>query len=78
MNSSIFEKVLSRMVNYNAPDTTLINHAMKVYSFTQVLCHGEKVDVGTQLIAGIAGILHDIGIREAERKYHSSMELSGT
>ena len=81
MNASIFGQVLSRMVEYNAPDMMLINHAMKVYSFTQVICGGEKVDEDVQLIAGLSGILHDIGIREAERKYQSSawnyQELEG-
>lgn len=76
-----FQKAMDAMIAYNAPDVRRINHALKVFSFTQSICCGEKVGTDVQLIAGLCGLLHDIGIHAAERKYHSSagsyQELEG-
>lgn len=72
MNDFIFSEIISKMIEYNDPDLKRINHAMKVFSFTQALCFREKVTADIQLVAGITGILHDIGIHEAEKKYNSS------
>jgi len=72
MIEDIFSETIARMISYNAPDLKRINHAMKVFTFTRALCFGERASTNTQLVAGITGILHDIGIHEAERKYNSS------
>ena len=64
--------VLQKMALYFGQDVRRINHALKVYGFTQILLEGEKVSGETRLITELAAILHDIGIKEAERKYQSS------
>lgn len=72
MNNFIFSEVMNKMIDYNAPDIKRINHSLKVFSFTQALCLKEKVTSDIQLISGISGLLHDIGIHNAEKKYNSS------
>ncbi|MFL0250318.1 HD domain-containing protein [Clostridium neuense] len=60
------------MVLYFDGDVRRINHAMKVYSFAKTI--GELEDIGESklLILEVAAVLHDIGIKESERKYNSS------
>ncbi len=49
-----------------------INHALKVFAFAQIISSRESPDAGMQEIIAYTALLHDIGIREAERKYKSS------
>ena len=72
MSYYFFDEIMHRMITYNVPDIKRINHAMKVFSFTQALCFGENAKPNIQIVAGITGILHDIGIHEAENKYNST------
>ncbi|MCX7726067.1 MAG: HD domain-containing protein [Chitinispirillaceae bacterium] len=62
-------------------DLKRINHSLKVYSFANIIADGEKVSEKDIKIISMAAILHDIGIKEAERKYNSSaaefQELEG-
>lgn len=64
--------VVNKMVLYFDGDVRRINHAMKVYSFAKTI--GELEDIGESklLILEVAAVLHDIGIKESERKYNSS------
>ena len=70
--------VITKMILFFGTDTRRIHHAMKVYSFACALWDAEAADAGpgdddarkTALLC--AAVLHDIGITEAERKYHSS------
>lgn len=64
--------VVNKMVLYFDGDVRRINHAMKVYSFAKTI--GELEDIGEDklLILQVAAVLHDIGIKESERKYNSS------
>lgn len=64
--------VLQKMALYFGQDVRRINHALKVYGFAQILLEGEKVSGEVRIITELAAILHDIGIKEAERKYNSS------
>lgn len=61
------------MIDYFQGDLGRINHSIKVYSFSQIISHQEGVDKKTAEIIDYAAILHDIGIKESERKYKSSM-----
>lgn len=65
-------KITEEMIEYFNKDVRRINHALKVHSFCQVICSLEKLSENDQLIVNLSGILHDIGIKEAERKYNSS------
>jgi hypothetical protein len=64
--------VLLKMVYYFGNDVKRINHALKVYGLAQTILEGEKIQEDFCLVTELAAILHDIGIKEAERKYNSS------
>jgi len=66
------DDILLRMVRYFGDDIKRIGHALKVYGFTQAILAGEGLKGDQKLITELAAILHDIGIKEAERKYNSS------
>ncbi len=64
------EKVLSEMINYFGNDTKRISHAMKVtYYAEKILSSEPKAD---RRVVILSAILHDIGIKECERKYNST------
>jgi len=64
--------VLERMMSYFGPDVRRINHALKVYALAGFIGRCENLSAPELLGLELAAILHDIGIKEAERKYHSS------
>lgn len=64
--------VLQKMIFYFEKDARRINHALKVYSFSKNIGELEGLNNNELLILEIASILHDIGIKESERKYNSS------
>ncbi|MDY0092495.1 MAG: HD domain-containing protein [Candidatus Vecturithrix sp.] len=64
--------ILFDMIRYFRDDAKRINHAMKVYSFAHTICCSENIHGIKQDIIELAAILHDIGIKEAEKKYHST------
>ncbi|HBF38561.1 MAG TPA: HD family phosphohydrolase [Firmicutes bacterium] len=68
----MIEQVLNEMITYFKNDTRRINHALKVYGFATTLSGLEKLSEAEKEITQYAAILHDIGIKEAERKYNSS------
>jgi len=63
------EKLIKKLKDYFGQDLKRINHAENVMHFAEELLRQEKADWH---IVIPASILHDIGIREAERKYGSS------
>jgi len=64
--------IMNDMIRYFHNDVRRINHALKVYDFARLIAHESGVDKETRQVIKIAALLHDIGIKEAERKYHSS------
>jgi len=64
--------VMNDMIRYFQNDVRRINHALKVYDFACLIAEESGVDDEKRQVIGIAALLHDIGIKEAERKYHSS------
>jgi HD superfamily phosphodiesterase/predicted RNA-binding Zn-ribbon protein involved in translation (DUF1610 family) len=64
------EKILSEMMNYFGNDIKRITHAMKVLYFAEKILKEEK-DADRRVVI-ISAILHDIGIKECERKYNST------
>lgn len=73
--------ILNKMTAYFGCDTRRINHALKVYGFARAIMAKENLDEREALAVELSAVLHDIGIREAERKYQSSagkyQELEG-
>ncbi len=68
----MINNVLLEMIKYFGHDTKRINHAVKVYSYADAICKSEEISDDLKKIVEFASILHDIGIKEAERKYNSS------
>ena len=64
--------MLNRMIAYNAGDPVRIQHAVKVFAFAQNIARNEQCSEDLVFILSMAAILHDIGIHNAEEKYHSS------
>ncbi len=66
------DKIIMEMINYFNKDVKRINHALKVYSFCNTIGTLEQLSDKELLVVSLSGILHDIGIKEAEKKYNSS------
>ena len=58
------------MIGYFGTDTRQVAHALKVFALAEALSGGLEAEKRQTLL--VAAILHDIGIPNAERKYHSS------
>ncbi len=63
------EKILGEMTRYFTPDIKRIQHAEKVLYFAEKIMESEG---GDRNVVIPAAILHDIGIKECERKYNST------
>lgn len=74
-------KVVQSMVEYFGKDVKRINHALKVLSFSGIISEETVSEKKTDEIIRYAAILHDIGIKEAEKKHNSTagnyQELEG-
>lgn len=65
-------KIMKKMIEYFEKDAVRINHALKVYAYAKSIGELEKISKEEQEVLEISSILHDIGIKESERKYSSS------
>jgi hypothetical protein len=65
-------RISREMIIYFKDDVRRINHALKVYGFASAISGMEGVPKKEDTVIGLAAVLHDIGIKEAERKYNSS------
>lgn len=66
------DRILQKMIEYFATDVRRINHAIKVYGFANCIARRERLSENEIRIVDISAILHDIGIKEAEKKYNKS------
>jgi len=66
--SATKDALLGAMESYFGGDTKRINHARRVTAYAEQLLEREGGDY--PVVIG-AGVLHDIGIHEAERKHGS-------
>lgn len=64
--------VALKMVHYFGNDVRRINHALKVHGLVRTIAGLEKLSLPKLTVLEIAALLHDIGIKEAERKYQST------
>ena len=73
--------VMNAMIQYYAGDIKRINHFIKVYGYSKAIGEMESLDEKTREILEAAAVVHDIGIKISEEKYHSSaghyQELEG-
>ena len=53
-------------------DRKRIDHAVKVFGYATAIAEMESMDPRTREVLAISSILHDIGIKECERKYNNS------
>jgi hypothetical protein len=60
------------MIEYFQNDVRRINHALKVFSFAQIISEKLDLDTQTKELIYYSALLHDIGIKEALKKYKSS------
>ena len=63
--------IIEEMINYFAKDIKRINHALKVYGFVNCIARNELTSENEILTVDLAAILHDIGIKEAEKNIKS-------
>ena len=65
-------ELIMAMMKHEQSNPRRIQHFLKVWAFTQVLCELEGVDSKTKLVAETAAIVHDIGIKSSLAKYSSA------
>lgn len=65
-------EIINKMIQYYSGDPKRIGHFLKVHAFAKLIGEKEYLDETTQLTLEYAAIVHDIGIRIAEQKYHST------
>ncbi|MCX8130137.1 MAG: HD domain-containing protein [Clostridia bacterium] len=65
-------KVVEKMKEEFGTDQRRINHALKVLNFAERIIEGEVGGRDKKDVVILAAVLHDIGIREAERKHNSN------
>ena len=68
----LIHEVTQQMIDYFNGDVPRVNHALKVLGFASAIAGIEELDSRQLEIVEIAAILHDIGIVNAEKKYHST------
>ena len=66
------QTILLEMCAFFGKDIKRVNHLLKVYAFAQMIGKAQGLDDRTQQIVEVAAAVHDIGIKESERKYGSS------
>ena len=68
-----FEKywllITTKMLNLYKNDSKRIQHFLKVYTITKLICQMEEVDEKTLWICCCSALVHDIGIKEATKKH---------
>lgn len=65
-------QLLEAMIAYYSGDPKRIQHFLKVHSFAKLIGEQEGLDARTLEILETAAIVHDIGIKNAEKLYHSA------
>lgn len=64
--------VMDEMINYYQGDSRRIQHFLKVYSYAKTIGELEQLSPTLQRTLEVAAVVHDIGIKVSEEKYHSS------
>ncbi|MBS4536935.1 HD domain-containing protein [Clostridium sp. D2Q-11] len=69
---NIIGQVIDSMIRYYSGDVHQINHFLKVHGFAKTIGEMESIDKDIQELLEIAAVMHDIGIKNSEKKYNSS------
>jgi len=67
--NSILNDLISKMVEYNLHDPKRIFHSLKVHSLAKLIGDMETLDSESLFVLQTAAIVHDVGIKIAEKKY---------
>ena len=67
------QQYIDELKNYFGKDARRISHALKVLAFAEKIMDGEPLTEKDKRIVTITAIFHDIGIKNAELKYGSTM-----
>lgn len=59
----------NEMIKYYSGQPKRIQHFLKVHAFAKLIGQMENLDDDTAYVLEVAAIVHDIGIKEAERKF---------
>ncbi len=77
----LIQKVTLEMMEYDALDPMRIHHFLKVHAFSRTIAVGEGLKDALKTCIELAALVHDIGIKKSEQKYHSAaghyQELEG-
>lgn len=63
------DQLYMEMIRYYEGDASRIQHFVKVHSFARCIGRAEELDEKIQFTLEAAALVHDIGIRAAEKKY---------
>lgn len=66
---ALMDTLTWKMMDFDCGDPQRIQHFMKVHRFAQLIGRMEQLPAHTQYLLECAALVHDIGIRPAERKY---------
>lgn len=69
MDRDIVSEVKEKMVVYYAGDSRRVHHFIKVHSFAKLIGEMEGMTSAELELLELAALVHDIGIKNAERKY---------
>lgn len=69
---NIINDLFIKMIEYYSGDVKRIQHFMKVHSFAKLISEMEQLDKNIIELIEITALVHDIGIKSAEKKYNSN------
>lgn len=76
-----FTCIMNEMMAYYSDCTRRVNHFLKVWAFTRQIALSEGLSEDDRFLLEVTALMHDIGIKPSEKKYHSSagnyQELEG-
>lgn len=67
----MYERYWEKVTKIFQDDLTMLEHTKRVFAYVQQIVDGISLPEKERKVAEIAAIFHDVGIKEAERKYGS-------
>ena len=61
--------LIIKMTEFFSGDPKRIQHFIKVHTFARVIGRAEGLDICTMYCLDVASVVHDIGIKNSEKKY---------
>ena len=69
MDFQKISKLIDKMEDWEAGNTKRINHYLKVWGYAKTIGELEGLDESTRYTLEAAAVVHDIGIKPAEKKF---------